>query len=141
MRLAAAEDDAGPEARAARLGVVLAGLAQELAAARREAAVLERENAALRSRLMVGRAVSDAGRHGRAVAQLFGSVQEAAANGDFINATELRVVEVVDGGLPAEWERTREHWVDRQRSAQPRHGPKIPPLTMLERGSDRWFGE
>ena len=53
-RLAAAEDDAGPEARAARLGVALAGLAQELAAARREAALLKRENAALRSRLTVG---------------------------------------------------------------------------------------
>jgi hypothetical protein len=32
----------------------LAGLAQELAAARREVALLKRENAALRSRLMVG---------------------------------------------------------------------------------------
>ena len=85
--------------------------------------------------------MSDAGRHERAVAQSFGFAQEAAANGDFINATELRVVEVVDGGLPAEWERTREYWVDRQRSAQPHYDPTIPPLTMLERGSDRWFGE
>ena len=32
----------------------MAGLAEELAAARREAAVLKRENAALRSMLMVG---------------------------------------------------------------------------------------
>ena len=85
--------------------------------------------------------MSDGGRHERAVAQSFGFAQEAAANGDFINATELRVVEVVDGGLPAEWERTREYWVDRQRSAQPHYDPTIPPLTMLERGSDRWFGE
>ena len=53
-QLAAAEDDGGPGARAARLGVALAGLAQELAAARREVALLKRENAALRSRLMVG---------------------------------------------------------------------------------------
>lgn len=52
--LEAAEDGGGPGARAARLGVALAGLAQELAAARREVALLERENAALRSRLMVG---------------------------------------------------------------------------------------
>jgi len=94
--------------------VALAGLAQELAAARREVALLKRENAALRSRLMGGRAMSDAGRHDRAVVQSFGFAQEAAANGDFFNAIEwLRVVEVVDGGLPAEWERTREYWVDR----------------------------
>jgi len=78
------------------------------------AALLKRENAALRSRLMGGRAMSDAGRHDRAVVQSFGFAQEAAANGDFFNAIEwLRVVEVVDGGLPAEWERTREYWVDR----------------------------
>lgn len=51
---AAAEDDAAPGPRAARLGVALAGVAQELAGARPEAALLERENAALRSRLMVG---------------------------------------------------------------------------------------
>ena len=77
-RLAAAEDELG-RARAARLGVALAGLAQQLAGARREASLLKRENAALRSRLMVGRAVSNAGRHGRAVAQSFGVAQEAAA--------------------------------------------------------------
>jgi hypothetical protein len=53
-QLAAADDDGGPGARAARLGVALAGLGQELVAARREVALLERENAALRSRLMVG---------------------------------------------------------------------------------------
>lgn len=38
-------------ARASRLGDALAGLAQDLAAARREVALLKRENAALRSEL------------------------------------------------------------------------------------------
>jgi hypothetical protein len=42
---------ASPESR---LGVALAGLAQELAAARREVAALKRENAALRSKLDAG---------------------------------------------------------------------------------------
>ena len=52
------------------------------------------------------------------MARSFGFAQEAAGSGDFFDAIEwLRVVEVVDGGLPVEWERTREYWVDRQRSA------------------------
>jgi hypothetical protein len=47
----AAQDDKVPVGRAARLGVAAAGLARELAASRREIAVLKRENTALRSRL------------------------------------------------------------------------------------------
>jgi hypothetical protein len=47
----AAQDDPVPAGRAARLGVALAGLAQELAAARREIAMLKRENMALRARI------------------------------------------------------------------------------------------
>jgi len=47
----AADEDPVPSGRAARLGVALAGLAQELAAARREIAMLKRENMALRARL------------------------------------------------------------------------------------------
>jgi hypothetical protein len=87
--------------------------------------------------------VSDAGRHDRAVVQSFGFAQEAAANGDFFNAIEwLRVVEVVDGGLPAEWERTREYWVDRQRSAEPRHGPAILTAGGVRAGKESGgFGE
>jgi hypothetical protein len=50
----AAEDHSAPVGRAGRLGAALAGLAQELAAARREIAVLKRENMALRSRLDSG---------------------------------------------------------------------------------------
>jgi hypothetical protein len=46
-----ADDDAVPLVGAARLGAALAGLAQELAAARRDIAVLKRENLALRARL------------------------------------------------------------------------------------------
>jgi hypothetical protein len=45
-----------PASRESRLGVALAGLAQELAAARREIASLKLENAALRSELDVGAA-------------------------------------------------------------------------------------
>jgi hypothetical protein len=47
----AAQDDLVPVSRGARLGVALAGLTQELAAARREIAALKRENTALASRL------------------------------------------------------------------------------------------
>jgi hypothetical protein len=47
----AADDDPVPSGRAGRLGVALAGLAQELAAARREIAMLKRENMSLRARL------------------------------------------------------------------------------------------
>jgi hypothetical protein len=50
----AAQDGSVPAGRAARLGVALAGLAQELAAARRDIAVLKRENAALRGRSSSG---------------------------------------------------------------------------------------
>lgn len=53
----AAEDDlvrAGRARRGVRLGAVLAGLARDLAAARREIAVLKRENVALRERLDAG---------------------------------------------------------------------------------------
>lgn len=50
-RLAAQDDPVPVGGRAGRLGVALAGLAQELAAARREIAVLKRENVALRSGL------------------------------------------------------------------------------------------
>jgi hypothetical protein len=53
-QLAAAHDRPLPVRRESRLGVALAGLAQELAAARREIAALKRENAALRSRVEGG---------------------------------------------------------------------------------------
>jgi len=87
--------------------------------------------------------VSDAGRHERAVARSFGFAQAAAASGDFFDAIEwLRVVEVVDGGLPAEWERTREYWVDRQRSAEPRHGRAILTADAVGAGKESGgFGE
>jgi hypothetical protein len=45
------DGDPVPQGRAERLGAALAGLAQELAVARREIAMLKRENMALRSRL------------------------------------------------------------------------------------------
>ena len=53
-QLATVDDRPASASRESRLGVALAGLAQELAAARREIAVLKRENAALRSKLDVG---------------------------------------------------------------------------------------
>ena len=49
--LTSARDGAALTKRASRLGVALAGMAQELVAARREIAVLRRENSALRSKL------------------------------------------------------------------------------------------
>lgn len=49
--LGAERDGATPSGPRSRLGVALVGLAQDLAAARREVAVLKRENAALRARL------------------------------------------------------------------------------------------
>ena len=117
-QLAAAEDDAAPGPRAARLGVALAGLAQE-------------------------RAVSDAGRRERAVAQSFGFAQEAAANGDLTDVVgRLVVVGAVGGGLPAGWGRTREYWVDRQRSAEPRHGLAVLTADAVRAGKESGgFGE
>jgi hypothetical protein len=56
VRSAATGDDRASVRRASRLGVALAALAQELASARRELRALERENAALRSRLDGGSA-------------------------------------------------------------------------------------
>jgi hypothetical protein len=53
-QLAAVGDRPLSASRDSRLGVALAGLAQELAVARREIAALKRENAALRSKLDVG---------------------------------------------------------------------------------------
>jgi hypothetical protein len=53
-QLAPVHDRPVSASREARLGVALAGLAQELAAARREIAALKRENAALRSRVDSG---------------------------------------------------------------------------------------
>ena len=53
-QLATVGDRPVSASRESRLGVALAGLAQELAAARREIVVLRRENAALRSTLDVG---------------------------------------------------------------------------------------
>jgi hypothetical protein len=52
-QLAATRDQPAPLGRESRLGDALAGLAQDLAVARRQIAVLKRENAALRSRLHV----------------------------------------------------------------------------------------
>jgi hypothetical protein len=53
-QLVAVGDPPVSASRESRLGVALAGLAQELAAARREITALKRENAALRSRFDVG---------------------------------------------------------------------------------------
>jgi hypothetical protein len=50
-QLAATRDQPAPLGRESRLGDALAGLAQDLAVARRQIAVLKRANAALRSRL------------------------------------------------------------------------------------------
>jgi hypothetical protein len=62
--------------------------------------------------------VSGAERHQWAVAQTLGFAQEAAARGDFEDALQwLRVVEVVDGGLPVAWQRTRAVWRRGERSA------------------------
>jgi len=51
VQLAAVGDRPVPVRRESRLGVALAGLAQELAVGRREITALKRENAALRSKL------------------------------------------------------------------------------------------
>lgn len=52
--------------------------------------------------------MSGAERHQWAVAQTLGFAQEAAARGDFNGALQwLEVVEVLDGGLPVEWQRTQ----------------------------------
>jgi hypothetical protein len=52
------------------------------------------------------------GGHERAVANTLGFAREAAARGDFRGALEwLAVVDVVDGGLPPGWERTRAVWL------------------------------
>jgi hypothetical protein len=76
-------------------------------------------------------------RHERAVARSLGFAQEAAASGDLRNALGgLRVVEVVDGGLPREWARTRVDWLDRERSAEPVFGPATGADDALEGGAE-----
>ena len=55
--------------------------------------------------------MNDVGRHERGVAHTLGFAREAAASGDFKAELEwLAIVEVIDGVLPAGWERTRAVW-------------------------------
>ena len=62
--------------------------------------------------------MSGAEQHQWAVAQTLGFAQEAAARGDFEDALQwLSVVEVVDGVLPVDWQRTRAVWRRGKRSA------------------------
>ena len=61
--------------------------------------------------------MGEMGRHGRAVARSLAFAQEAAAEGDFVNAVGwLRVVQAVDGGLSPDWNRTLAGWIDRKRT-------------------------
>lgn len=53
-QVAATRDEPAPVGPESRLGDALTGLARDLAVARREIAMLKRENAALRSRLDLG---------------------------------------------------------------------------------------
>ena len=97
-QFAAMRDQPAPLGRESRLGDALAGLAQDLAVARRQIGVLKRE---------------------RAVANTLGFAPAAAARGDFSGALEwLGVVEIVDGGVPPGWERTRALWLRGERSAE-----------------------
>ena len=78
--------------------------------------------------------MSAAGRHERAVAQTLGFAQEAARVGDFTDAIEwLKVVEVVDGVLPAGWEATRDSWLRGETAAD--RGPD--PPAARARGGQR----
>jgi hypothetical protein len=62
--------------------------------------------------------VTGVGGHERAVANALGA-GEAAAHGDFTGALEwLGGVEVVGGGLPPGWERTRGVWLCGEPSAE-----------------------
>ncbi|MGO9906806.1 MAG: hypothetical protein ACLP4R_04735 [Solirubrobacteraceae bacterium] len=68
--------------------------------------------------------MTEAERHERAVANTLGFAQEAAAKGDFAGALEwLGVVEIVDGALPAGWERKRALWLRGGGSADGRRQP------------------
>jgi hypothetical protein len=63
--------------------------------------------------------VTGVGPHERAVANTLGFAQDAAARGDFRGALEwLGVMEIVDGGLPPGWERTRAAWLHGEPSAE-----------------------
>ena len=72
--------------------------------------------------------MTEAERHERAVANTLGFAREAAPSGDFTGALEwLGVVEIVDGALPAEWERTRALWLHGEGSTD---GGREPPSTF-----------
>jgi hypothetical protein len=121
--------------RAARLSAALTGLAQDLAGARREIAVLRRENMELRARLDVGAPV-EMGRHERAVARSLAFAQDAATEGDFVSAVRwLQVVQAVDGGLPPDWERTLAGWIDRKRTTELGCPPAI-ASTQTRKGAE-----
>jgi hypothetical protein len=63
-------------------------------------------------------------RHQRAVAQSFRFAQEAADRGALGEALEwLTVVDYVDDGLPAEWERARACWQAKWAARDERQGP------------------
>jgi hypothetical protein len=72
--------------------------------------------------------VTSAERHQRAVARSLGFAQEAAGRGDIDDALAwLGVVETVDGGLPARWERTRAYWLRGEGCAEEGGEPATAP--------------
>jgi hypothetical protein len=118
VQFAGATDEVVSVGRASRLSVALAGLAQELASARREIRALKGENAALRAKLDGELApMNGATRPERAVAQTLGFAQEA-----------------VDGPLPDEWERIRACWLFEETSADERGEP---PTAAAEAARER----
>lgn len=114
-----AEDDSPSVARAARLGVALAGFADELAAARREIVVLKRENTALRSKPVVEpRHRCEVVRHEPDVARSLGFAHEADAEGDVVIAVGwLQLLEAADHGSASEWQGELDGWLARRRFA------------------------
>ena len=88
------------------------------------------------------RHMAEMGRHERAVAGSLGFAQEAAAEGDFVNAVGwLQVVQPVDGGLPLGWERTLAGWIDRKRTAAPGCAPASGYPQALNPNSERSLGD
>jgi hypothetical protein len=84
--------------------------------------------------------VSAAGRHERAVAQTLGFAHEAALRGDFADAIEwLKVIEVVDGVLPAGWQATRDLWLRGETAADgvPIRRLRVPAAASVRHGAGK----
>ena len=120
------------------LSAVAAGLAEELAAARREIAVLKRQSPAPRSKPVAGpRHRREVARHEPDVARSLGFAHEADAEGDVVIAVGwLQLVEAADHASAAEWQGELDAWLARRRFA----GLGDEPASNVRGEDESWLG-